>query len=90
MKYQQVKTEWGISGEGGRGRSRATDKQSERWSIGEKWKWRGLETAVSEKGHSSIFSKNTSIESIGYKSKGTNLGWISNSSISLVPQHLFK
>ncbi len=26
-------------------------------SIGQKWKWSGLEMAVSEKGHLSIFSK---------------------------------
>jgi hypothetical protein len=49
MKLQQVKTEWGVSGKGGRGRKRGTDQQSDRCNIGQKWKWRGLEMAVSEK-----------------------------------------
>ncbi len=48
-----VGTEW-------RGREReskrVTDQQSERLSIGQKWKWHGLKMAVSEKGHLSIFS----------------------------------
>jgi hypothetical protein len=38
-----------------RERKRAMDLWSERWSIGQKWKWHGLEMAVSKKGHLSIF-----------------------------------
>jgi hypothetical protein len=41
-----------------RGREREKEsKQIERQSIGQKWKWRGLEMAVSEKGHLCILSK---------------------------------
>jgi hypothetical protein len=54
MKCQQVKTERGVSKEGGRGRKRGTEWQSERWSIGQKWRWCGLDMAVSEKAHLSI------------------------------------
>ena len=54
MKYQQVKTERGVSREGRRGRKRATDWLSERWSIGQKWRWCGWDMAVSEKAHLSI------------------------------------
>jgi hypothetical protein len=78
VNLQQVKTEWGVSREGGRERKRATDKQSERQRVGHKWIWQGLEMAVSEKGQAN--QKNQ---------KAVNhLGWISNSSISLLPQHL--
>jgi hypothetical protein len=62
MKYQQVKMELGGSrggggGGGGRGRKRAKDKPSESRKVGQKWNWRGLEMAISEKGHLSNFSK---------------------------------
>ncbi len=50
-----MKTEWGVSGVK-RERERAADRQSERQSIGQKWKWRGSEIAVCENGHLSIFS----------------------------------
>ena len=80
MKYQQVKTEWGVSGEGGRGRKRATDYQRKRDGAQAEAKWRGLEMAVSEKGYLSIFSKTNQ-----QNQKAVNhLGWISNSFISVV------
>ncbi len=37
MKLQQVKTKWGVDGEGGRGKKRAADQQSERQTVGQKW-----------------------------------------------------
>ncbi len=42
-----------------------------------------LEMAVSEKGHLSIFSKANQYKKIVVN----QIGWISNSSVSLVPQH---
>jgi len=47
----------GVRGERGRERKRTVDKQSEKRSVSQKQKWRGLEMAVSEKGHLSIFNK---------------------------------
>jgi hypothetical protein len=38
MKYLQVKTERGVSGEGRRDRKRAMDKRSERQNVRHKWK----------------------------------------------------
>jgi hypothetical protein len=40
---------------GMRERTRATDKRSEGQSIGQKWKWRKSEMAVSEIVHLNIF-----------------------------------
>ncbi len=45
MKSQQVTTEWGVEVEAERERERAADYQSEIWSVGQKWKWRGSEMA---------------------------------------------
>ncbi len=45
-----------MRGERGRERKRTADKRSERGSVSQKWKWHGLEMAVSGKGHLSIFN----------------------------------
>ncbi len=50
-----MKMEWGVNGE--RERNRAMDKQSERWSGGRIWKWRGFEMAIRKKGHLSILNR---------------------------------
>ncbi len=48
---------WGVSGERGKEIKRSAGLRSERQSVAQKWKWRGLEMAVSEKGHLCIFNK---------------------------------
>jgi hypothetical protein len=48
--------EW-VEREGEREREQLIRLWSERWSIGQKWKWRGLEMAISEKGHLSFLVK---------------------------------
>ncbi len=57
VKFQQVKTERGLNGEGARERKRAADKRNERWIIGRNWKWCGLKMAVSEKGRLTISNR---------------------------------
>ncbi len=47
MKSQQMKTEWGVSGEGGREREEQINRERERQNVGQKWKWHGLEMAIS-------------------------------------------
>jgi hypothetical protein len=42
---------------GGGEKNIVSDLRRERQSLGQKWNWRGLEMAVSEKRHLSIFSK---------------------------------
>ncbi len=59
-----MKTECGVRGEGETEREREREREikrrvaygSERCSVGQKWKWRGSEKAISEKGHISILS----------------------------------
>ncbi len=62
-------------------RERATDQWSERQSVGQKWKWRGLEMAVSEKGQLSISNKANQQNKQDVNQKGINIGWVLNSFI---------
>ncbi len=78
---------WNQSGESEeKEEEREREKRSERQRVGQKWKWRGSEMAVVEGLNTWVF---LSMQINRTRKLPIRIGWVSNSSFSLVPQHSF-
>ncbi len=80
MKLQLVKTEWGVSGVGGR------EKESDRLVEWEMERWTEMVMVWVRNGRlwkrtPEYFQQSKSIESVGCQLRDINFGWISNSSV---------